>query len=345
MFNGENKGTGNKEVFSRETGKLNGVEEIDCSALFSVASVGFMIGRVLLDENGQPYDFQILKVNPAFEQIMGLRENEVVGRIGSEVFPDIEQHWIAAFGRAAITGEVIHLSGYFGTLNKYFELSVASPQKELFMAIFTDITEIKVQQDKLNKFYQLQKVMNMVRTILIEATDEYTLYQKICDTLVQIDFVKIAAIALMRDEKSPLKIVAVAAPDECMDYIAADAELLLNPLDGGTFRTALETEKTVIINNMITDERVAYCRESTSKLNLKSGITLPLIHEGTKLGALLLYSDHEGAFDGDVVSLLVGLSADINVINGFKHKRFYAIRSVLHGSLGIAPGGLGFPET
>lgn len=34
-----------------------------------------------------------------------------------------------------------------------------------------------------------------------------------------------------------------------------------------------------------------------------------------------------------------------NVINGFKHKRFYAIRSVLHGSLGIAPGGLGFPET
>lgn len=34
-----------------------------------------------------------------------------------------------------------------------------------------------------------------------------------------------------------------------------------------------------------------------------------------------------------------------NIINGFKHKRFYAIRSVLHGSLGIAPGGLGFPET
>ncbi|MGB4163171.1 MAG: helix-turn-helix domain-containing protein [Bacillota bacterium] len=34
-----------------------------------------------------------------------------------------------------------------------------------------------------------------------------------------------------------------------------------------------------------------------------------------------------------------------NIINGFKHKRFYAIRSVLHDSLGIAPGGLGFPET
>ena len=27
------------------------------------------------------------------------------------------------------------------------------------------------------------------------------------------------------------------------------------------------------------------------------------------------------------------------------YKRFYAIRSVLHGSLGIAPGGFGFPET
>ena len=40
-----------------------------------------------------------------------------------------------------------------------------------------------------------------------------------------------------------------------------------------------------------------------------------------------------------------GAAAYYNIINGFKHKRFYAIRSVLHGSLGIAPGGLGFPET
>jgi hypothetical protein len=41
----------------------------------------------------------------------------------------------------------------------------------------------------------------------------------------------------------------------------------------------------------------------------------------------------------------LGAAQNSNVINGFKHKRFYAIRSVLHGSLGIAPGGLGFPET
>jgi hypothetical protein len=40
-----------------------------------------------------------------------------------------------------------------------------------------------------------------------------------------------------------------------------------------------------------------------------------------------------------------GRTGTDNIINGFKHKRFYAIRSVLHGSLGIAPGGLGFPET
>ncbi|HHV43081.1 MAG TPA: hypothetical protein GXX57_00230 [Firmicutes bacterium] len=49
--------------------------------------------------------------------------------------------------------------------------------------------------------------------------------------------------------------------------------------------------------------------------------------------------------EGDAEPLTWRVANLYNVINGFKHKRFYAIRSVLHGSLGIAPGGLGFPET
>lgn len=39
------------------------------------------------------------------------------------------------------------------------------------------------------------------------------------------------------------------------------------------------------------------------------------------------------------------LLADPEVPTVKCYKRFYTIRSVLHGSLGIAPGGLGFPET
>jgi len=54
-----------------------------------------------------------------------------------------------------------------------------------------------------------------------------------------------------------------------------------------------------------------------------------------------------GALTGRMLRIMDenGVVQEPNVINGFKHKRFYAIRSVLHGSLGIAPGGLGFPET
>jgi len=53
----------------------------------------------------------------------------------------------------------------------------------------------------------------------------------------------------------------------------------------------------------------------------------------------------EGLEEFTYEGVLYGIPYEYNVINGFKHKRFYAIRSVLHGSLGIAPGGLGFPET
>jgi hypothetical protein len=49
--------------------------------------------------------------------------------------------------------------------------------------------------------------------------------------------------------------------------------------------------------------------------------------------------------DYNAIEEMIGRAETLNIINGFKHKRFYAIRSVLHGSLGIAPGGFGFPET
>lgn len=312
---GENKTTGNEKLLISNTGELSEPEHlIDCSGLFTIMSVGFAYFRILFDESGKPRDFQFLKVNPAFEQIMGLRENEVVGRTGLEVFSDIERHWIDAFGRVAITGEPVQLRGYFGALNKYFAIDVFSSQKGFFAVIFTDITETKIQQDKLNKLYHLQKVINSVRAILLEATKENMLYQKICNILVQINFIKITGIALVREEGFDLDIVAFAGPDEYMDYISNIKIAWGNSLYGECIiGTTIKTGKPIVVNDIMNDDRFTSNREYISKMNLKSAMTLPLIHEGTIIGAMVLYSDQEEAFGSDEVLFLEELSTDIAI--------------------------------
>jgi len=51
-----------------------------------------------------------------------------------------------------------------------------------------------MQQDKLDKLYQFQKVMSLTRKFLLDVDEEEVLYQKICEYLVQINFIKIAGI-------------------------------------------------------------------------------------------------------------------------------------------------------
>jgi len=287
-----------------------------------ITVVGAMIGKIILDENGKPYDFQILKVNPGLERLTGLSKEELVSKTGLEVFSKGKESWNDMLKQVLIENKLIELSFYSEALRRFFIVNVFSIQKGIIMAIFTDVTKIKEQQDGLEKVYELQKAMNSVRTILIKANNEKTLYQKICDALTQVSFIKIAGVFLVQDENSPLNIAAFSAPDEYRDYIAKNVKVYLNPPGGGTFRTALKIGEPVVIDNVMKDKRVSYYRKHYSKLNIKSLITLPLKLEGNILGVLALYSDKERAFGRKEILILDELSTDIYIgVNTIKLKK------------------------
>ena len=56
--------------------------------LFETMEEGFAVGELVRDARGEPIDWRFLVVNAALERLSGLRPEDVVGRLGSEVFPD-----------------------------------------------------------------------------------------------------------------------------------------------------------------------------------------------------------------------------------------------------------------
>ncbi len=111
--------------------------------LFESMSSAFALHEILLDADGQPYDYRFLQVNTAFEDLTGLRSSEIVGRTVLEVLPGTEAFWIERYGQVARTGIATRFEHYSGELKRFYDVTAYSPEPGQFAVIFTDITERK----------------------------------------------------------------------------------------------------------------------------------------------------------------------------------------------------------
>jgi PAS domain S-box-containing protein len=98
----------------------------------------------MLFEHDRPRDFIYLGVNPSFETLTGMKN--VVGRKVSEVIPGIQEsnpELFEIYGRVALTGKPERFETYLPSLGICFAISVFSPAREYFVAVFDNITERK----------------------------------------------------------------------------------------------------------------------------------------------------------------------------------------------------------
>jgi len=115
--------------------------------LFENMIEGFAYCKMIF-ENGKPKDFIYLSVNHAFESLTGL--NDVVGKRVTEVIPGIREAdpgLFEIYGRVSLTGKPERFEMFVEALKMWFSISVYSPEKEFFVAVFDVITERKKAEE------------------------------------------------------------------------------------------------------------------------------------------------------------------------------------------------------
>jgi PAS domain S-box-containing protein len=135
-------------------------------SLFENMLNGFAYCKMLFEQN-RPHDFIYLKVNNAFEGLTGLKD--VVGKRASEVIPGIQKsdpELFEIYGRVAVTGKPERFENYVESLKMWFSLSVYSPEKEYFVAVFDVISERK----------QAEKELRLKEKMLDGASDSIFLH-------------------------------------------------------------------------------------------------------------------------------------------------------------------------
>jgi PAS domain S-box-containing protein len=122
--------------------------------LFERMREGFALHEIVCDEAGRPTDYRFLEVNPAFEKMIGRSARDLIGRTVREVMPDVEPHWIATYGRVALTGEPATIEEFAGTLQRFYSAAAFSPAPGQFAVVVEDVTERRALEAR---FRQSQK--------------------------------------------------------------------------------------------------------------------------------------------------------------------------------------------
>jgi PAS domain S-box-containing protein len=119
--------------------------------LFENMLNGFAYCKMIFKDD-RPYDFIYLKVNKAFGSLTGLINVE--GRKVSDVIPGIQEadpELLERYGRVALTGKPEVFENWVESLKMWFLISVYSPQKEHFVAVFDVITDRKLSEAALRE--------------------------------------------------------------------------------------------------------------------------------------------------------------------------------------------------
>lgn len=117
--------------------------KIRFQSLFDNMKEGFALHEIICDVNGTPIDYRFLEVNKSFEEITGLKFDEIRNKTVKEVLPSIEQDWVDKYGEVALENKILNFTKYFQGMDKYFNVNVYSPMTNQFATIFTDITNSK----------------------------------------------------------------------------------------------------------------------------------------------------------------------------------------------------------
>lgn len=143
--------------------------------LFENMLEGFAYCHLIYDASGKPVDWVYLNVNPAFEQLTGLKN--ITGKRVLEAIPNVREltpEIFDIYGRVAMTGKPEVFEINFKPLDLWLKVSAFSPEKDRFIAVFENITSRKNAEDDLRgrekRYRDLFEINNAVMLILDPKT-------------------------------------------------------------------------------------------------------------------------------------------------------------------------------
>ena len=129
-------------------------------SLYSSMTEGMVLHELVYDESKIPVDYRILEANSSFEKITGIKREQAIGKLASELYGIGIPPYFETYANVAQTGIPYEFETEFEPMKKAFRISVFSPEKNKFATVFSDISERKIMEEKINTFLEEVQAKN-----------------------------------------------------------------------------------------------------------------------------------------------------------------------------------------
>ncbi|MFH1693865.1 MAG: PAS domain S-box protein, partial [Bacillota bacterium] len=111
--------------------------------LYSSMSQGLALHEIITDDSGKPIDYVFVDINDSYEELFGIRREDVIGKRFTEVMPKEEPHWIEILGKVALTGIPMEYESYLEATGKHYSIYAYCTRPRRFAVLVTDVSEHK----------------------------------------------------------------------------------------------------------------------------------------------------------------------------------------------------------
>lgn len=155
--------TKHMKIKHMRTEKVQSESEKRYRMLFTNMTDGFGLVEVIYDRESKPYDFRFLEINPAYELILGIERERLLGKTMLETFPNVSPIALEKYSEASLSGQPIHFEIFSHVASKYLDIYVFSPEKGKLALILRDITERKQLEEQTRmRAEEMEKIMDVV---------------------------------------------------------------------------------------------------------------------------------------------------------------------------------------
>ena len=295
----------------RESREILRESEESYRSLFENMVEGYAYCKMIY-ENEEATDWIYLSVNGAFEKLTGLKN--VMGKKVSEVIPGIKEsdsELFYIYSSVALSGQPVKFERYVEALKMWFSISVYSPEKEFFVAVFDVITERKLAEEQNQKLTRTYAVLSQINQAIVKAEERDVLFDEICKICVEYGKFKTAWIGLMDEKENRIHPVASAGSSEgILDIYNINKMCQCESCSKAI--EIIKTNKFYFSNDYIKDFEDCNYLEEFKKRDFNSIALFPLKIEGNFIGLFELISDKKNFFDEEELTLLDEVIMDIS---------------------------------